>query len=133
MSTPSAHPVSIVIAAGGTGGHIFLALAVWEALSESHPEMKLTWIGSSHRMEADLIPAAAALKRDPALDLPFTGLGFASFDGIDVGMPNEYDEVLNAGVDKGDPNLSSAETGQVLADKLVNVIARFVAHFEAKT
>lgn len=84
-------------------------------------------------LRPDLIPAAAALKRDPQLDLPFTTLGLASFEGIEVGMPNEYDEIFNDGVDKGDPNLSSAETGQLLTDKLVDVVARFIAHFAAKT
>ncbi len=84
-------------------------------------------------LRPDLIPAAANLKRDPVLDLPFTTLGSVSFDGIDVGMPHEYDEVFNDGVDKGDPNLSSAETGKVLTDKLVDVVVRFVGHFENKT
>ncbi len=84
-------------------------------------------------LRPDLVPAAAPLKRDPTLDLPFTTLGFASFDGVEVGMPHEYDEVFNHGVDKGDPNLSSAETGQLLANKLVDVVVRFVAHFEEKT
>ena len=65
-------------------------------------------------MRPDLIPEATPLKRDPELDLPFTGLGTASFEGAEVGMPNEYDEVYTAGVAKGDPRLSSAETGRVL-------------------
>jgi creatinine amidohydrolase len=81
----------------------------------------------------DLVPTAADLKRDPQFDLPFTTLGLASFDGMDVGMPHEYDEIFNDGVDKGDPNLSSAETGQVLTDKLVDVVSRFIAHFADET
>jgi UDP-N-acetylglucosamine--N-acetylmuramyl-(pentapeptide) pyrophosphoryl-undecaprenol N-acetylglucosamine transferase len=47
----------LLIAAGGTGGHIFPALAVWEAVSHRHPEYNLTWIGSSHKMESTLIPS----------------------------------------------------------------------------
>jgi UDP-N-acetylglucosamine--N-acetylmuramyl-(pentapeptide) pyrophosphoryl-undecaprenol N-acetylglucosamine transferase len=47
----------IIIAAGGSGGHIFPALSVWEILSERHPETSLTWVGSSHRMEASLVPS----------------------------------------------------------------------------
>jgi creatinine amidohydrolase len=47
-------------------------------------------------------------------------------------MPHEYDDVYTAGVAKGDPRLSSAETGRALADKLVDITARFIAHFAAK-
>jgi creatinine amidohydrolase len=83
-------------------------------------------------LRPDLIPAATPLKRDPELDLAFTGLGTASFEGAEVGMPHEYDDVYTAGVAKGDPRLSSAETGRVLSEKLVDVTARFIAHFASK-
>jgi creatinine amidohydrolase len=83
-------------------------------------------------LRPDLIPAATPLKRDPELDLAFTGLGTASFDGAEVGMPHEYDAVYTAGVAKGDPRLSSAETGRVLSEKLVDITARFIAHFASK-
>jgi creatinine amidohydrolase len=80
----------------------------------------------------DLIPAGQPLKRDPVLDLPFTGLGTASFEGAEVAMPNEYDEVYNLGVAKGDPTLCSAETGAALTEKLTEICARFVAHFAGR-
>ncbi len=81
----------------------------------------------------DLIPAATALKRDPLLDLPFTGLGTASFDGAEVGLPNDYDDVYTEGVGKGDPRLCSPENGQRLANALSGIVARFAAHFAART
>lgn len=83
-------------------------------------------------MRPDFIPAGKPLKRDPVLDLPFTGLGTASFEGAEVGVPHEYDEVYHAGVGKGDPTLCSPETGARVADKLSDIVARFVAHFAAK-
>jgi creatinine amidohydrolase len=83
-------------------------------------------------LRPDLIPAATPLKRDPELELAFTGLGTASFEGAEVGMPHEYDAVYTAGVAKGDPRLSSAETGRVLSEKLVDITSRFIAHFAAK-
>ena len=83
-------------------------------------------------MRTDLVPAGKPLKRDPLLDLPFTGLGTASFEGAEVGMPNEYDEVYHQGVGKGDPKLCSPETGAKLAEKLSDIVSRFVAHFAAK-
>ena len=39
----------------------------------------------------------------------------------------------NEGVAKGDPRLSSAETGRILTEKLVDITARFAAHFAART
>jgi creatinine amidohydrolase len=83
-------------------------------------------------LRPDLIPAATPLKRDPEFGLAFTGLGTASFEGAEVGMPHEYDDVYTAGVAKGDPRLSSTETGRVLSEKLVDITARFIAHFAAK-
>lgn len=80
----------------------------------------------------DLIPDGKPLKKDPVLDLPFTGLGLASFEGHEVAMPNEYDETYNLGVAKGDPRLCSAETGIALTEKLTDICARFIAHFASK-
>lgn len=83
-------------------------------------------------IRTDLIPQGKPMKRDPVLDLPFTGLGTASFEGAEVAMPNEYDEVYNLGVGKGDPRLCSAETGAALTEKLTEICSRFVLHFAGK-
>ena len=83
-------------------------------------------------MRPDLVPAAAPLKSDPLLGLAFTALGTASFEGAEIGLPNAYDEVYNAGVAKGDPRMSSAETGAKLAEMLTELTARFIAHFAAR-
>lgn len=84
-------------------------------------------------LRQDMIPAPLPLKRNAALDLPYTALGAASFKGAEIGMPTEYDDVYNKGVAKGDPNLSSAETGAALTEKLVTLCAEFAAHFASKT
>lgn len=81
----------------------------------------------------DMIPAPNPLKRDAALDLPYTGLGAASFNGAEIGLPTEYDLVYTKGVAKGDPNLSSAETGAALTEQLTEICASFAVHFAAKT
>jgi UDP-N-acetylglucosamine--N-acetylmuramyl-(pentapeptide) pyrophosphoryl-undecaprenol N-acetylglucosamine transferase len=47
---------SIVIAAGGTGGHIFPGLALAEAITELQPSTRLTFVGTAHGMERDIIP-----------------------------------------------------------------------------
>ena len=84
-------------------------------------------------LRKDMIPAPLPLKRNAALDLPYTALGAASFKGAEIGMPTEYDDVYNKGVAKGDPNLSSAETGAALTEKLVTLCAEFAVHFANKT
>ncbi len=57
MSNPKEGSKRLLIAAGGTGGHIFPALSVLEVLTQRHPDLKVTWLGSSHRMESRLIPS----------------------------------------------------------------------------
>lgn len=47
----------VMIAAGGTGGHIYPGLALAEVLIEKKPGLEVVFIGSSARMEATLIPA----------------------------------------------------------------------------
>jgi creatinine amidohydrolase len=83
-------------------------------------------------MRPDLMPKGAPIKKDPVLGLPFTALGAASFEGAEVAMPNEYDEVYNQGVGKGDPNLSSAATGAALTEQLTEICARFVKHYAGR-
>jgi len=83
-------------------------------------------------MRPDMITAPLPLKRHAGLDLPYTALGAASFEGAEIGMPTEYDEIYNKGVAKGDPNLSSAETGAALTEQLVTICAKFATHFAAK-
>lgn len=81
----------------------------------------------------DLIPKGMPQKSCTQLDIPFTALGSANFDGAEVGLPHEYDEIYNAGVGLGDPTLSSAKTGATLVEQLVDVCSRFVVHFDKKT
>lgn len=47
----------IMIATGGTGGHIFPALAFADAMKSNDPTIDITFVGSSDRMEATIIPS----------------------------------------------------------------------------
>lgn len=101
-----------------------------------HGADPLTSLGMSlfpELIRTDLIPPAAPLKRSAQLDIPYTALGAASFEGAEIGLPIEYDAVYHDGVGGGDPNLSSAATGAALAGKLTDIVARFAAHFRAHT
>lgn len=46
----------VVMAAGGTGGHIYPALAVADQLRTLDPTMRITFSGTKRGMESDLIP-----------------------------------------------------------------------------
>ena len=51
-------PPRIVIAAGGTGGHIYPGLAVAEALRRAEPEAHISFVGTIRGLEGTLVPAA---------------------------------------------------------------------------
>lgn len=48
----------ILIATGGTGGHINPALAVAGYIREKYPQAKILFVGTAVKMEAQLVPAA---------------------------------------------------------------------------
>ncbi len=48
--------VRIIISAGGTGGHIYPALAVISKIKEKEPNSEFLYIGTHNRMEKDIIP-----------------------------------------------------------------------------
>ena len=48
--------VSVVIGAGGTGGHIFPGLAVAEAIRHLDPGARVTFVGTSRGLEGKIIP-----------------------------------------------------------------------------
>lgn len=49
---------SVVIAAGGTGGHIYPGLAVAEALRRAAPETRISFVGTKRGLEGRLVPEA---------------------------------------------------------------------------
>lgn len=46
----------VVVSAGGTGGHIYPALAVINKIKEKEPNSEFLYIGTHNRMEKDIIP-----------------------------------------------------------------------------
>lgn len=48
----------IIISGGGTGGHIFPAIAIANAIKNKHPEAKILFVGALGRMEMQRVPAA---------------------------------------------------------------------------
>jgi UDP-N-acetylglucosamine--N-acetylmuramyl-(pentapeptide) pyrophosphoryl-undecaprenol N-acetylglucosamine transferase len=48
----------IIISGGGTGGHIFPAISIANALRKLDPEMQILFVGAEGRMEMEKVPAA---------------------------------------------------------------------------
>lgn len=46
----------VIISAGGTGGHIYPALSICDALKKIDPFVEILYIGTTDRMEGDIVP-----------------------------------------------------------------------------
>ena len=67
---PSRRP-KVIISGGGTGGHIFPALSIANAIKRRDPDAEILFVGALGRMEMERVPAAG---------YPIEGLPVAGFD-----------------------------------------------------
>src|ERR1700675_2972914 len=79
------------------------------------------------RVRWDLIPAPGDTPK--VMGLPVTGLATVGFEGVNISVPFEVADLAPNGVAAGDPRLCSPETGAALAEKLVELGARFLRHY----
>ena len=61
----------IIVSGGGTGGHIFPALSIADAIRSKHPDAKILFVGADNRMEMQRVPDAG---------YEIVGLPIAGFD-----------------------------------------------------
>ena len=47
----------VIVTGGGTGGHIYPALAIIDKIKEKEPKSEFLYIGTHNRMEKDIVPA----------------------------------------------------------------------------
>lgn len=59
----------IIVSGGGTGGHIFPAVSIANAVKVAHPEAEILFVGAEGRMEMQRVPAAGY----PIKALPICG------------------------------------------------------------
>jgi len=59
----------VIISGGGTGGHIFPAVSIANALRKIDPEMEILFVGAEGKMEMEKVPAAGY----DIVGLPVTG------------------------------------------------------------
>lgn len=56
--TETSSPLKVIISGGGTGGHIYPAIAIANALKEMVPEVDILFVGAEGRMEMEKVPEA---------------------------------------------------------------------------
>ena len=61
----------VIISAGGTGGHIYPALAIVNCIKEKEPDSEFLYIGTHNRMEKDIVPKTG---------IPFVGIEMYGFN-----------------------------------------------------
>ena len=50
--------MKVIITGGGTGGHIYPALALAKQIREHQPDAEILYVGSKNGLEADIVPKA---------------------------------------------------------------------------
>lgn len=55
---PQERPYKVIISGGGTGGHIYPAIAIANALKEIDSSIEILFVGAKDRMEMQKVPAA---------------------------------------------------------------------------
>lgn len=51
-------PLRVIVSGGGTGGHIFPAVSIANAIMKQHPQAEILFVGALGRMEMQRVPAA---------------------------------------------------------------------------
>ncbi|MFN0032864.1 MAG: undecaprenyldiphospho-muramoylpentapeptide beta-N-acetylglucosaminyltransferase [Flavobacteriales bacterium] len=62
--------MKVIISGGGTGGHIFPAIAIARAIQEQLPETEILFVGAEGKMEMEKVPAAGY----KIIGLPIVGI-----------------------------------------------------------
>ena len=73
--------MKIIVSGGGTGGHIYPALTLIDAIKNKRPDAEFLYVGTEKGLEADIVPKAGinftALKLEGGLERRFTLKNFS--------------------------------------------------------
>lgn len=58
MSTEQSKVLKFIVSGGGTGGHIFPAISIANAIKKRHPDSEILFVGALGRMEMERVPSA---------------------------------------------------------------------------
>ena len=103
----------VIVTAGGTGGHIYPALAIINKIKEKEPNSEILYIGTKDRMEADIVPK----QHIPYLGIEMKGLNrkniFKNFSVIKNTLKNV--KYLKREIKKFNPDIVIGVAGYVTA------------------
>jgi len=103
----------VIVTAGGTGGHIYPALAIINKIKEKEPNSEILYIGTKDRMEADIVPK----QNIPYLGIEMKGLNrkniFKNFSVIKNTLKNV--KYLKKEIKKFNPDIVIGVAGYVTA------------------
>ena len=79
-------PLKIIISGGGTGGHIFPAVSIANAIMAKHPDAQILFVGAKGRMEMQRVPQAGYKIEG----LPVRGLIRPLYSPKNIGVAIDY-------------------------------------------
>ena len=79
-------PLRIIISGGGTGGHIFPAVSIANAIMAKHPDAQILFVGALGRMEMQRVPQAGYQIKG----LPVRGLARPLYSPKNIGVIIDY-------------------------------------------
>lgn len=103
----------IIVSAGGTGGHIYPALAIINKIMEKEPNSEVLYIGTKDRMESTIIPS----RNIPYLGIEIKGLNRKNlFKNISI-IKKVFDniKILKIEIKKFNPDIVIGVGGYVTA------------------
>jgi len=79
-------PLRVIVSGGGTGGHIFPAVSIANAIKAQHPDAEILFIGALGKMEMQRVPAAGY----KIVGLPVRGLARPLWSPKNVGVMIDF-------------------------------------------
>ena len=78
--------LKVIVSGGGTGGHIFPAISIANAIREKVPQAEILFVGASGRMEMEKVPAAGY----PIKGIPARGLHRPLYSLSNISVAIDY-------------------------------------------
>ena len=78
--------LKVIISGGGTGGHIFPAISIANAIREARPDVQILFVGAKGKMEMEKVPAAGY----EIMGIPARGLKRPLYSPSNISVAIDY-------------------------------------------